>query len=141
MGDPISVYGETAALNHDIETEDVGMALLTFPGGAKGAIVGTTTFPENTYFSAEVHGKKGGILLDSALNGDLRVFGDGVEERLATVDNTIHNVVEDVVSALENGTTLRVDGQEGRRTVALLEHIYRSAELGQRVEYGSVHAR
>ena len=78
-----------------------------------------TTFPENTYFSAEVHGKKGGILLDSALNGEMRVFGEGVEERLAAVDNTIHNVVEDVVSAVERGTRLRVDGREGRRTVAL----------------------
>ena len=141
MGDPIRVYGETAVLNHDIETEDVGMALLTFPGGAKGAIVGTTTFPENTYFSAEVHGKKGGILLDSALNGEMRVFGEGVEERLATVDNSIHNVVEDVVSALERGTRLRVDGREGRRTVALLEHIYHSADVGHPVEFGSVHGR
>lgn len=140
MGDPIKVYGETAILNHDIETEDVGMALLTYPSGAKGAIVGTTTFPENTYFSAEVHGKRGGVLLDSALNGDMRVFGDGLEDKLASVDNSIHNVVEDVVSALEEGTALRVDGREGRRTVALLEHIYHSASAGHPVEYGSVNA-
>ena len=141
MGDPVRVYGETAILNHEIETEDVGMALLTFPSGAKGTIVGTTTFPESAYFSAEVHGKNGGILLDSALTGEMRVFGDGLEEKLQAIENPIHSIVEDVVSALEKGTPLRVDGEEGRRTVALLEHIYNSARLGQAVEFGSVRAR
>ena len=71
----------------------------------------------------------------------MRVFGEGVEERLAAVDNTIHNVVEDVVSAVERGTRLRVDGREGRRTVALLEHIYHSAAVGHPVDFGSVHGR
>ncbi len=141
MGDPARVYGETAILNHDIETEDVGMALLTYPSGAKGAIVGTTTFPTNSYFSAEVHGREGGVLIDAVLSGEMRVFGDGLEEKLQSVDNPLKNVVEDVVSALEKGTNLRVDGREGRRTVALLEHIYNSARVGHPVAYGSVHAR
>jgi predicted dehydrogenase len=135
MGDPVKVYGETAILNHDIETEDVGMALLNYASGAKGAIVGTTTFPQNAYFSAEVHGSEGGVLIDAVLSGEMRVFGEGLEERLQQIDNPIKNVVEDLVSALEKGTALRVDGREGRRTVALLEHIYASSRQGKRLEY------
>ena len=130
MGDPDRVYGEAAVLNHDIETEDVGMAILRFPNGARGAIVGTTTFPTSAYFSAEVHGTEGGVLIDAALTGEARYFGDGVEEKLAAIDNPLKNVVEDVVSCLENGTALRVSGREGRRTVALLEAIYRSSREG-----------
>ena len=135
MGVPKTVYGETAIMNHDIETEDIGQAILIFESGAKGGILGTTTFPTSPYFSAEVHGSEGGVLLDAVLSGEMRVFGDGLEEKLLAMDNPLTNVVEDVVSALENGTTLRVDGREGRRTVALLENIYRSAREGKVVDY------
>jgi predicted dehydrogenase len=130
MGDPDRVYGEAAVVNHDIETEDVGMAILRYPNGARGAILGTTTFPTNAYFSAEVHGTEGGVLIDSVLTGEARYFGEGVEEKLAAIDNPLKNVVEDVVSCLEKGTALRVSGHEGRRTVALLEAIYRSSREG-----------
>ncbi len=135
MGVPKTVYGETAIMNHDIETEDIGQAILNFASGAKGGILGTTTFPASPYFSAEVHGSEGGVLIDAVLSGEMRVFGDGLEEKLQTIDNPLTNVVEDVVSALENGTALRVDGREGRRTVALLENIYRSARAGKVVDY------
>ena len=135
MGVPKTVYGETAIMNHQIETEDIGQAILNFESGAKGGILGTTTFPDSPYFSAEVHGSEGGVLIDAALSGEMRVFGDGLEEKLQQIENPLANVVEDVVSALEQGTSLRVDGREGRRTVALLEHIYASAREGKRVDY------
>jgi UDP-N-acetyl-2-amino-2-deoxyglucuronate dehydrogenase len=135
MGVPKTVYGETAIMNHDIETEDVGQAILNFESGAKGGILGTTTFPASPYFSAEVHGSEGGVLIDAALSGEMRVFGDGLEEKLQAIDNPLANVVEDVVSALNEGTSLRVDGREGRRTVALLENIYRSAREGKVLDY------
>lgn len=136
MGDPVHVYGDTAVLNHDIETEDIGMAILRYANGARGGIVGTTTFPESPYFSAEVHGTEGGVLIDAALTGEARYFGEGVEEKLASIDNPLHNIIEDVVSCLEQGTTLRVDGREGRRTVALLEAIYQSSREGAGIDFG-----
>ena len=139
MGDPEQVYGEAAVLDHEIETEDVGMAILRYPGGARGGIVGTTTFPESAYFSAEVHGTEGGVLIDAALSGEARCFGAGLEEKMALVDNPLHNIVEDVVSSLERGTPVRVDGREGRRTVALLEAIYRSSREGRPVAFEASH--
>ena len=135
MGVPTTVYGETAIMNHDIETEDVGQAIVNFSSGAKGGILGTTTFPASPYFSAEAHGSEGGVLLDAVLSGEMRVFGEGLEEKLQSIENPIANVVEDMVSALQNGTQLRVDGREGRRTVALLENIYRSAREGKKLDY------
>ena len=48
-----------------------------------------------------------------------------------SLKNPFENVVQDVVSALENGTQLRVDGEEGRRMVALLEQIYALAQKGE----------
>ncbi|MBM3280118.1 MAG: Gfo/Idh/MocA family oxidoreductase [Candidatus Handelsmanbacteria bacterium] len=133
MGDPVRVYAETAIMNHQIETEDLGMAILNFPSGAKGTILGTTTFPASQYFSAEVHGSGGGVLIDAVLEGRMRVFGEGLEEKLNNIANPLHSVIEDMVSALEKGTPLRVDGREGRRTVALLENLYASAKEGRAV--------
>lgn len=131
MGEPVRVYGETGIMNHVIETEDIGLAILNFACGAKGTILGTTTFPKSIYFSIEVHGSEAGVLLEQALDGEMRIFGDGLEEKLQTIENPISNVVEDIVSALEKGTPLRIDGREGRRTVALLEQIYASARKGE----------
>ena len=133
MGDFESVYGEMAVMNHDIETEDIGLAIVRFKSGARGVIVGTTTFPTNAYFSAEVHGTDGGVLIEDVLGGKMRVFGEGLEERLQQIDNPIHSIIEDVVSAVEEGGEVRVDGREGRRTVALLEKIYESARIGKSV--------
>ena len=136
MGDPDEVFGDASIMNHDIETEDVGLALLRYGNGARGVIVGTTTFPANAYFSAEVHGTDGGVLIDGALDGSARYFGDDLEQKLAAIDNPIHNIVEDVVSAVTHGTQLRVDGFEGRRTVALLETIYASSKARKALSLG-----
>ncbi|MCY3767417.1 MAG: Gfo/Idh/MocA family oxidoreductase [Gemmatimonadetes bacterium] len=134
MGDAASVYGEMAIMNHEIETEDIGLAIVNFESGAKGTVVGTTTFPASAYFSAEVHGTHGGVLILDVLSGDMQVFGEGLEERLTAVENPIKNIIQDVVSAVERKTALRVDGREGRRTVALLESIYTSARKGRPID-------
>ena len=133
MGDFESVYGEMAVMNHEIETEDIGLAIVRFKSGARGVIVGTTTFPTNVYFSAEVHGTDGGVLIEDVLGGKMRVFGEGLEERLQQINNPIQSIIEDVVNAVEGGGEVRVDGREGRRTVALLEKIYESARIGKSV--------
>jgi len=134
MGEPVRVYAETAIMNHDIETEDIGMAIVNFASGAKGTILGTTTFPGSAYFGGEVHGTEGGILIEAALDGSWKLFGEGLEEKLGGIQNGIHSAMEDMVQALEGGTPLRVDGREGRRTVALLEGIYTSAREGRPVD-------
>ena len=61
----------------------------------------------------------------------MRVFDGALEERLQQIENPIHSIIEDFVQAFEEGGDLRVDGREGRRTVALLEKIYQSAREGK----------
>jgi len=60
MGVPKTVYGETAIMNHEIETEDIGQAILNFESGAKGGILGTTTFPASPYSSLKYTAPKEG---------------------------------------------------------------------------------
>jgi len=130
MGDPVSVYGEIAVMNHDIETEDIGLAVVNFESGAKGTVLGTTTFPDSAYFGAEVHGTEGGVLIPNVLKGEWQVFGEGLKEKLNAIDNDRTDVIDDFLGAVNDGRPLRVDGKEGRRTVALLEKIYESARQG-----------
>ena len=53
---------------------------------------------------------------------------------MTSIENPFSNVIEDMVYCLENDATPRVDGIEGRRTVALLEDIYRSSRTGASVD-------
>ena len=131
MGEPTRVYAETAVLNHDIETEDLGLVILNFESGARGTILATTTFPASDYHSVEVHGSEGGVILEDSLAGKYRTVGDGLQEKMEGVVNEVHNAIEDMVQALETDGQMRVDGREGRRTVALLEAIYSSAGSGK----------
>ncbi len=131
MGDPERVYGETAIMNHDIETEDLGLAIVNFASGAKGTITGTTTFPTSAYFSAEVHGTIGAVLVEDVLEGKIKTIGTGLEGRLGRYQNKLQNVIEDMVRVLEHDGEMRVGGFEGRRTVALLEALYASARSSE----------
>lgn len=135
MGDVTSVYGRTAILNHKIETEDVAFVILDFANGAKGAVTTTTTFPQaSPYYSLEVHGTEGGVLLDDALGGTGRYFvSEEVKARMAQVPNPVHSIIEDAIRVIRDGAKPVVDGREGRRTVQLLEAIYRSARQGRKV--------
>src|SRR5688572_11470326 len=62
MGRPSRVIGRTYTLNHRIETEDLGMAMLEYPSGAVGSILGTTTVPKGDWWGLEIHGSEGGVV-------------------------------------------------------------------------------
>ncbi|MCL4535358.1 MAG: Gfo/Idh/MocA family oxidoreductase [Bacteroidetes bacterium] len=146
MGPVSDVVGRTAAVAHDIETEDVGLALLGFENGALGVIEGTTAaypgFPERI----EIHGEKGSVILNEGKNqlewyihGETpTVEGVPVEEGYAHDPASISSVghtaqFRDFYQALQQGRSATVDGSEGRRALEIIEAIYRSAEQGERI--------
>lgn len=131
MGRPTKVIGRTYQLNHKIETEDLGMAMLEFSSGAVGTILGTTTCPGGTYWGLEIHGAEGGVNAPMGSPYDWR-FLDAVKERRDQL-KTIYphrNIFEDVTSALRQGTPLACTGEQGRTTVEVLTAIYTSARNG-----------
>ena len=137
MGDVASLYADIAVMNHDIETEDVGLVIMDFTSGAKGAVTTTTTYPGTSpYYSLEVHGTEGGVLLDDLLGGSGRYHvPDEVRDKMAGVPNPVKNIIQDAVHVIRHGAQPAIDGREGRRTVVLLETIYRSAREGRRVAF------
>ncbi|KPJ62331.1 MAG: hypothetical protein AMS15_04265 [Planctomycetes bacterium DG_23] len=133
MGDVAKVQGKYAVLNHQIETEDMGMAQLVFASGALGRILGTTTYPISLPARVDVFGDKGGV---STANGKVEAlhFPKEVEPAELPEPEGAANVVEDAIGVLREGKRCAVDGPEGRRSVELLSAIYESARRGEEIE-------
>jgi UDP-N-acetyl-2-amino-2-deoxyglucuronate dehydrogenase len=128
MGKPKRVWAKTGIFNHQIETEDLGMAMIEFDSGALGTVLGTTTFPSDCYAGIEIHGTEGGVI---AMRGEPEWhFRDEFADRKDVLQRVTapRNLAEDFVSALRHGTPLICDGVEGRRATELLTAIYASAQ-------------
>ncbi len=145
-GLPERVTAKVRTLNHAIEVEDAGLALLEYADGRIGLIQATTAafpgYPERLEFfgnrgSAVYHKGQGRLewhLLDP--------LEDGLEEAevssgaMHPMDITAagHTAVFcDFVAAVREKRAPLVDGHAGRQSVALVEAIYRSASSGSSV--------
>jgi UDP-N-acetyl-2-amino-2-deoxyglucuronate dehydrogenase len=126
MGDVEEVTaGYYGVHTHDIETEDLGMGMLRFKSGAVGAVLGTTTFPKSPYSGVEVHGEQGGAILTFQGEPKWYFLDDG--QQPPDVTPRVKNVIEDMVSAVRDGTPVAVDGHEGRKSLEVLVGIYTAA--------------
>jgi len=131
MGRPQQVIGKIYTMTHNIETEDLGMALLEFENGAVGAILGTTTFPANDYWGLEINGSEGGVIAPIGQEYEWKFLPEFAHRRdqLRTLFPQ-RNVIEDMVSHLHQGTPLVCPGEDGRPSIEILTAIYESARQG-----------
>ena len=132
-GPVADVYGRSGTLGHDIATEDISVAILTFKNGAWGVIETTTCSYPGMGTKIEITGETGSArwtgnveLLKTKENPDLTVDD-------LTVQPGPKNIIEDMVSAINNGTPVAVDGKEGRKSVELFNAIYESSRTGKKV--------
>jgi predicted dehydrogenase len=119
LGPVLRVTGCVSTRLHDIEVEDTASALLEFQNGAFGVIEASTAASPGLPRRIEVTGTKRTIIHE-------------VEARPASVaDATPHQrVLEDFIDAINSNRNPACDVREGRRSVALIEAIYRSAKKG-----------
>jgi predicted dehydrogenase len=130
----------TATALHDIEVEDTVVATLEFANGALGTLEVTTAAYPGFPRRIELTGSSGTVVVegDRIASTSLRApTADAPPEQGSTnasasspvvSDVSGHRrVIEDFVSAVREGRPPRCDGAEGRRSVALIEAIYRSA--------------
>ena len=165
MGRVNTVRARTRIFSHQIETEDACQAFVEFASGAWGLIETTTTVWGSLGRAIEVHGTNGTItLVDRGIGawmfkdeeeGPEPEYGPGSAGPMAEAGvsegqerrgkwqpdlppGRPKNVIEDVVSALSKGTPVACPPEEGRKSVAILEAVYRSARRGgaeEPVEY------
>ena len=119
FGPVARVIGRVATRLHRIEVEDTASAVLEFESGALGTIVASTASFPGSPRRIDVAGTKGSLVHQQ-------------EPRPALIaDPTPHRrLIEDFIAALRNGRPPVCDGREGRRSVALVEAIYRSSRSG-----------
>jgi predicted dehydrogenase len=137
MGKPVEVYAQTATVNHQIETEDFGVAIINFESGARGTVLGTTTMPAGTEFGVEVHGDQGGGSTLRVKYGSDEVqwfFVNDKKQPVTPLPVAPRNVIEDFVASMRENRDPLITGAEGRRSIELLTALYKSSQKGKAVK-------
>ncbi len=144
LGDVVKVQARTAAMLHQIETEDTALALLEFSSGALGQLQATTAAYPGYPRRVEITGSEGTIILeqDRIVAINLRtpyqgpISSEVADQNPSTSSPVVSDIrghqsaIEDFILAIEKGTAPMCDGREGRKSLALVEAIYKAS--GQR---------
>lgn len=149
MGAPIEVQAMMANTAHDnAEVEDISMAMLRFIQGAVGMITSSVVHhgeEQQLIFQgkeARVSVPWKVVASTSQSNGFPEPNPDlerKLQQEYDALPEVIHSghagQVENVLDAIEYGTSLVVDGESGRNTLELIVGIYKSASTGEKVVF------
>ena len=139
LGEVRSVSGLVSTRFHTIEAEDTATVLVEFVNGAQGTLDVTTAAHPGSPRRLRITGSEGSLLLEGDQLVDARPRPDKAQmaqrERVpenaasATVsDASAHQrIIEDFVDAIRSRRRPICDGGEGRRSVAVVEAVYRSS--------------
>lgn len=147
MGRVRSVYAYTATLAHQMEAEDVGVAVLKFESGALATIEGSTiTWPQNLEASIALFGSKGSVKIGGTALSRItmwKVEGNLEQEAEILTSQRLdppsvygyshREVIHNFAHALLEGQAPSTTGPEARKSLAIVKAIYKSAETGQEV--------
>jgi len=151
MGPVTHITGFTATLAHErIEVEDTAVACLRFASGALGVIQATTSVHPGYPKTIAIHGDHGSAEIeqedvvrwdfnpetedDKALKEKFsqKVGASGGASNPGSISHEYHaRQLADFVRAINTNTAPMVDGQEGRKAVAIICGIYESMRTGR----------
>jgi predicted dehydrogenase len=152
MGPVESVRAVAANIRHkNIEVEDTVVTTLKFANGALGTIECSTAVFPGTLKRIEIMGTEGTAILEESnlIKWEFTKEREGDKKIQLAKVNTQHGGVsdpadinfvghqkqiEDMLYAIETGNDPLVDGNEGRKSVEIVEAIYESARTGQEVK-------
>lgn len=127
IGKVKDVYGRKRTLNHDMETEDATAAILTLEDGGIGTIVTTTCADPPSGDTIEINGTKGSVFWSK----EAQPYESKEEYKPESTGEIGSNIIEDMLLAINKGVQPNVDGREGRKSVELIEAIYKSSKTGE----------
>jgi predicted dehydrogenase len=150
MGPPATVFTRTRTALVDIESEDTGVAVITFKSGALGVVEATTAIrPKDLEGSLSLLGAHGNVEIGGFAVNQMRHwnFAEGLPGDAEVVEKYSENppnvygfghvaYLRHVVDVLSNGAQSLVDGSEGRKSLELIHAIYQSAETGTEITIG-----
>ena len=147
MGDVVSVQAQMATALHKIEAEDTITALLEFANGAIGTLVAATSAYPGYLRKIELTGSEGTVILkhDKIIRADLKTpcpdllnNNESADQNQSASSATVSDVrghqalIEDFLRAIKTNSRPMCDGNEARRSIALIEAIYEAARSGER---------
>lgn len=146
IGEPKSVMAMTATMARNIESEDMGAAVIKFRNGVIATInVSMLTFPKNYEGSITILGEKGtvkvgGIAVNKIEKWEFEEYDD--DDKVVFESNYnppnvygyghqgyYHNVIE----TLEGNQEANTDGRSGRKSLELILAIYKSSQTGKKI--------
>ncbi len=147
LGDVKAIEARTATLLHDIKTEDTALALIEFSCGAVGTFVATTAVYPGYPRCIEITGTEGTVVLEQdcivkadVRKNDERFAGESArDQNLSASSPAVSDVrghqhaIEDFIQAVREDCTPRCDGSDARRSVAVIENIYRLSARHPRI--------
>ena len=145
MGPIASVSAYAGTLGHPgAEVEDVATAIVRFQDGGLGVIEATSCAYPDFGDRIDLHGEKGSLALDGLPPqiSEWKVMDDkdafDVERIGEEIDPKnpycLHkHVIQDMVDAIVEGRQPAIGGTEGRKSLELIEAIYRSAREGREI--------
>ncbi len=147
FGDVVAVQADIATMNHQIEIEDCGNALVTFHNGVMGALTWTTcVYDKNYEGSITIIAEKGTIKIGGSYLNKIEywdVQSRPLPDNISFTDkpnaygkyqgtSSNHDkVVANVVARLLGEPYSIVPGQEGLTSIRTIEMIYESARGGK----------
>lgn len=140
MQDVDNVYGQVKTMVHDIEGEDVGIALLNFKNGAMGTIEGGTSLYPGYKERLEIYGENGSIIFEGGeiiawnikgkeqpKNESKDISSSGASDPLS-VDYRLHVAqMEDMIAAIQEDREPLVNGETGIKALELILAVYESS--------------
>jgi UDP-N-acetyl-2-amino-2-deoxyglucuronate dehydrogenase len=146
LGDVVRVQARTGALLHKIEAEDSAAAILEFASGALGILHATTAAYPGYPRRVEISGTEGTVTLEhdriiatNLRNAPAAIESASIDENQSASTAVVSDfrghqaVLEDFIQAIRQNRAPACDGVEGRRSIALIEAIYRAAKTPDRV--------
>ncbi len=144
MGLPKEIHSVMSNTSHDnSEVEDLSIAILKYPNGGLGQITSSVVHHgeeqqivfqgKNARISApwKVYASKskenGFPIEDQSLEKEIQSYYDNLPE-LTNIAHT--GQIDNVLTAMENGTEPMITGIDGRRTLEIITAIYKSASTG-----------
>src|SRR5437016_10726624 len=141
LGDVVKVQARTATALHKIEAEDTAVAILEFASGALGLFQASTAAYPGYPRRVELSGSEGTVILehDRIIAANLRntphaTASAALDENESASSAVVSDfrghqtVLEDFLQAIEHHRAPACGGPEGRRSIALVESIYRAAK-------------
>ena len=145
MGAPDSVFAKMGTLGHSsVEVEDVAAAIIQFVDGGVGITEASTCAYPDFGDRIDLHGERGSVILEGlppritrwdVMDSKHSINLEDYEEQGEPGNPYfLHRaVIQNMVNAVRQDIDPDIDGKEGRKSLEIIDAIYRSAREGKEV--------